>query len=128
MSSVDVTVNVDTTTPYNEGYAAGETAQKAKLTSLNATANGTYHREDGYNAVTVNVPLTDGEYIVSSLGTKTITASEGGFSEVAIVTRAGLTNDIKGIKQRPFYTAAEIADLESSGVNFYDMFNEQDSV
>lgn len=61
----EVTVNVDTTTPYNEGVAAGIAEQKAKLTSLNVTSNGTYNKEDGYNAVTVDVQ--------PDLETKTVT-------------------------------------------------------
>ena len=48
---------------YTEGYSAGRTAgkaegiaeQKAKLTSIEITANGTYEKEDGYNRVVVNV-------------------------------------------------------------------------
>ncbi len=44
---------------YNEGYEDGKrdgaAEQKAKLTPLNVTENGTYTREDGYNEVTVNV-------------------------------------------------------------------------
>ena len=41
---------------YNRGYNEGETAQKAKLTGITITENGTYSREDGYNEVVVNVP------------------------------------------------------------------------
>ena len=48
---------------YTEGYAAGREAgkaegiaeQKAKLGSIEITANGTYEKEDGYNRVVVNV-------------------------------------------------------------------------
>ena len=48
---------------YTEGYTAGHAAgkvegiaeQKAKLTSIDITANGTYEKEDGYNRVVVNV-------------------------------------------------------------------------
>lgn len=48
---------------YTEGYAAGKAdgkaegiaEQKAKLASIEITANGTYEKEDGYNRVVVNV-------------------------------------------------------------------------
>ena len=48
---------------YSAGYAAGREAgkaegiaeQKAKLASIDITANGTYEKEDGYNRVVVNV-------------------------------------------------------------------------
>lgn len=55
LSSVEVTVNVDTTTPYNNGYSDGEAAQKEKLTSITVTQNGTYTRADGYDEIIVNV-------------------------------------------------------------------------
>lgn len=55
-----VQVEVDVPDLYEEGYAAGEVAgeenQKAKLVSTSITENNTYTREDGYSAVTVNVP------------------------------------------------------------------------
>lgn len=57
LGSVEVTVNVDTVTPYNEGYLAGESAQKAKLQAVTLTENGTTTREDGWNSVTVNVDV-----------------------------------------------------------------------
>ena len=55
LGQVEVTVDVDTVTPYNNGYLAGEAAQKAKLTSTTFTSNDTYTRPDGWNQVTVNV-------------------------------------------------------------------------
>ena len=46
------------------GYASGETAgmaeQKALLTSTTITDNGSYTRENGWNAITVNVPQIGG--------------------------------------------------------------------
>lgn len=60
-----VTVNVDTVTPYNngynDGYGDGETDQKAKLDTLYVTHNGTYSREDGWDYVDVNVDC--GSYV-----------------------------------------------------------------
>ena len=40
------------------GYKSGVDEQKAKLTSIDITENGTYSREDGYNEVSVNVKGT----------------------------------------------------------------------
>lgn len=41
---------------YESGYTAGEAAQKAKLSYTAITENGEYTSEDGFSAVTVNVP------------------------------------------------------------------------
>lgn len=60
LSGVEVTVNVDTQTPYDNGYADGEADQKAKLTTLTVTQNGTYTRADGYDEVVVNVQCGGG--------------------------------------------------------------------
>lgn len=78
-NSVTVIANVPTEGGYQEGYEAGYTAgheagytegynagkadgkvegiaeQKAKLSNIEITANGTYEKEDGYNRVVVNV-------------------------------------------------------------------------
>lgn len=43
---------------YETGFESGVAAQKAKLTNITITNNGTYTREDGYNEVVVNVPNT----------------------------------------------------------------------
>ena len=59
LSRVDVSVNIDTQSYYDEGYSNGESAgiaeQKAKLDSSTFTANGTYTREDGWDEITINV-------------------------------------------------------------------------
>ena len=68
-----VTVDVDLETPFEEGYTAGESDQKAKLTDLNVTANGEYNREDGYKKVVVNVPT--GSTINNQEKSVTITAN-----------------------------------------------------
>jgi hypothetical protein len=51
----NVTVDVDTVTPYNNGKKDGADEQKAKLTDIEITENGTYRRSDGYKEVVVNV-------------------------------------------------------------------------
>lgn len=56
-NAVDETKAIPVTeSDYKRGYADGEEAQKAKLTNLTATENGTYEKEDGYKKVVVNVP------------------------------------------------------------------------
>ena len=47
----NVTVDVDTVTPYNNGKKDGADEQKAKLTDIEITENGTYRRSDGYKEV-----------------------------------------------------------------------------
>lgn len=40
----------------DDAIAVGENQQKAKMSALTVTTNGEYNREDGWSAVTVNVP------------------------------------------------------------------------
>lgn len=64
LGNVDVNVDVDTQSYYDQGYSVGKTEgkaegiqqQKDKLTDIEITENGTYTREDGYKSVEVNVP------------------------------------------------------------------------
>lgn len=49
---------VDCGKDYDEGYENGTNDQKAKLSAITITVNGDYTRNDGYSAVTVNVPQT----------------------------------------------------------------------
>ena len=51
MTKVDVDATEYGTSKYNDGVLA----QKAKLTEINITENGTYTKEDGYNNVVVDV-------------------------------------------------------------------------
>lgn len=53
--SLDVDIQIDPTPYYDEGFKDGIADQKAKLESINITANGTYNSEDGYNNVIVNI-------------------------------------------------------------------------
>lgn len=52
----EVAVSVDVPDNYDEGYEDGVDDQKAKLSGITITENGNYNREDGYSAITVNVP------------------------------------------------------------------------
>ena len=96
LSRVDVTVNLDTQSYYNEGYSNGKTAgiaegiaeQKAKLDSSTFTSNGTYTREDGWNSVTVNVDTVNNQNktVDSSITTQIVTPDSGytGLGQVTV--------------------------------------------
>lgn len=66
LGTVEVNVNIDVDSYYNNGYNQGKTdgvnEQKSKLESINITENGTYTKEDGYNEIVVNVPDLNGDY------------------------------------------------------------------
>lgn len=61
---------------YNSGYTSGETHQKALLSAITITQNGSYERENGYSAVTVNVAGQE-----PSLQTLSVTANGEYFPE-----------------------------------------------
>ena len=96
LSRVDVTVNLDTQSYYNEGYSNGKSAgivegiaeQKAKLDSSTFTLNGTYTREDGWNSVTVNVDTVNNQNktVDSSIATQIVTPDSGytGLGQVTV--------------------------------------------
>lgn len=87
LSRVDVSVNIDTQSYYNEGYSNGKTAgiaegiaeQKAKLDSSTFTANGTYTREDGWNEITINVNNVNNQNktVDASINAQAITYDSG---------------------------------------------------
>lgn len=87
LSRVDVSVNIDTQSYYDEGYSAGQTAgisegiaqQKAKLDKTTFILNGTYTREDGWNEVTVDVPgvKNQDKTVDSSTNSQTVTFDPG---------------------------------------------------
>ena len=66
LGTVEVDVNIDVDSYYNNGYNQGKTdgisEQKSKLETINITENGTYTKEDGYNHIEVNVPDLNGSY------------------------------------------------------------------
>ena len=66
LGNVEVNVNIDVDSYYNNGYNQGKTdgvnEQKSKLESINITENGTYSKEDGYNEIVVDVPDLNGDY------------------------------------------------------------------
>ena len=66
LGTVEVDVNIDVDSYYNNGYNQGKTdgvnEQKSKLESISITENGTYTKEDGYREVVVDVPDLNGDY------------------------------------------------------------------
>ena len=66
LGNVEVDVNIDVDSYYNNGYNQGKTdgvnEQKSKLETINITENGTYSKEDGYNEIVVDVPDLNGDY------------------------------------------------------------------
>ena len=52
---VEINVNVDVDSYYNNGFIDGEMNQKSKLGSIEITKNGNYTNEDGYKEVNVNI-------------------------------------------------------------------------
>ena len=83
LSRVDVSVNIDTQSYYDEGYSNGKTAgiaeQKAKLDSSTFTSNGTYTREDGWNEIEVAVPTVNNQNktVDASINSQTVTYDPG---------------------------------------------------
>ena len=83
LSRVDVSVNIDTQSYYNEGYSNGKTAgiaeQKAKLDSSTFTSNGTYTREDGWNEIEVAVTTVNNQNktVDASINSQTVTYDHG---------------------------------------------------
>lgn len=91
LSRVDVSVNIDTQSYYDEGYSNGKSAgiaeQKAKLDSSTFTSNGTYTREDGWNEIEVVVPTVNNQNktVDASINSQAITY-DSGYTGLGIVT------------------------------------------
>ena len=66
LGTVEVEVNIDVDSYYNNGYNQGKidgiSEQKSKLERIEITENGTYAKEDGYNEIIVDVPDLNGSY------------------------------------------------------------------
>ena len=77
---------------FEDGYESGETHQKNLLSSVTFTENGEYERENGWSAVTVDVPQTgstarlEEKTVVISSDTTNVTPSSGydGMSAVTV--------------------------------------------
>lgn len=62
LGNVEVNVNIDVDSYYNQGKTDGVNEQKSKLETINITENGTYSKEDGYKEIVVDVPDLNGDY------------------------------------------------------------------
>ena len=99
LSKVGVNVNINTQSYYDNGYSQGKidgktegiAEQKAKLTDISITENGTYEKEDGYKSVVVNVPSdkkpeTELTKTLTANDTYTYTPDEGTVYNKVIIT------------------------------------------
>lgn len=84
-------VHTGSSQSYEEGYADGVNDQKAKLASTAFTENGDYQRNDGWSAITVNVPqsgssVLEGKEITVSQDVTIVVPTSGydGFSAVTV--------------------------------------------
>ena len=62
LGNVEVNVNIDVDSYYNQGKTDGIDEQKGKLSQITISENGTYSKEDGYSEVVVDVPDLNGSY------------------------------------------------------------------
>ena len=108
LSRVDVSVNIDTQSYYDEGYSNGKTAgiaeQKAKLDSSTFTSNGTYTREDGWNEIEVAVTTVNNQNktVDASINSQTVTYDPG-YTGLGTVTVNPYTLQNKALELEPSY-------------------------
>lgn len=137
-------VVVDAQPVYDNGYNEGEIAQKAKLTGITITENGTYSREDGYNEITVDVPDLNGDYNEGYDAGK-VDGYDSGYtagidyaSENAGEIAAANAIDLVATKIGTYYTKYSdnidivypdlVTGIYPNGENFYDYVNLTSSV
>ena len=61
LGNVEVEVNIDVDSYYNQGKTDGVNEQKSKLSQITISENGTYSKEDGYNEIVVDVTDLNGD-------------------------------------------------------------------
>lgn len=78
------------------GYASGETAgiaeQKALLTSTTITENGSYTRENGWNAITVDVPQVGGNRLNQYFNNQITSITQSDLSGLSMVPDSAFAN------------------------------------
>ena len=113
LSRVDVSVNIDTQSYYDEGYSNGKTAgiaeQKAKLDSSTFTSNGTYTREDGWNKITVEVDTVNNQNktVDSSTASQSVT-HDSGYTGLGTVTVNPYTLQYKARELEPSFRNEDV--------------------
>ena len=110
MTKVDVDATEYGTSNYNDGVLA----QKAKLTEINITENGTYTKEDGYSNVVVDVKAPT-ETINLKTGTKFSCST---FSAVpyTLICDSGVTNISKLFQFCENLTTLDVSNFDTSNV------------
>lgn len=111
---------------FNSGYTSGETHQKSLLVSTAITQNGSYSRENGYSAITVNVPIpnieankeftatTNGDYtIMPSTASTTVNAHLNTWNEYII------SIDFNGYPSGYFNVLTIKSDDDNKYINVY---------
>ena len=118
MTKVDVDATEYGTSKYNDGVLA----QKAKLTGINITENGTYTKEDGYSNVVVDVKAST-ETIDLKTGIK---FSKSTFSAVpyTLICDSGVTNMSSMFQSCNNLTTLDLSNFDTSNVtDMNNMFN-----
>ena len=117
MTKVDVDATEYGTSNYNDGVLA----QKAKLTEINITENGTYTKEDGYSNVVVDVKAPT-ETIDLKSGTKFAYSS---FSAVpyTLICDSGVTDMSSMFSSCSNLTTLDVSNFNTSNVtNMNNLF------
>lgn len=121
LSRVDVSVNIDTQSYYDQGYGVGYSTgeadgiaeQKAKLDSSTFTANGTYTREDGWNEITVDIDTINNQNKTVDSSTKSqIVSPDQGYTGLGqvVVNPYTLDSSTLEITTNGQYTVTSTAD------------------
>lgn len=109
---------------YTSGYTAGEAAQKAKLSYTAITENGEYTSEDGFSAVTVNVP--SGETIRNQLKSLFWTEDAYDYQGMAYTLKGNMGGPMTSIKPDSGYTGlreVQIYNYIWAGEAYQDGYN-----
>ena len=117
MTKVDVDATEYGTSNYNDGVLA----QKAKLTEINITENGTYTKEDGYSNVVVDVKAPT-ETVDLKTGIK---FGRSTFSAMpfTLICDSGVTDMSDMFYVCTKLTTLDVSNLNTSNVtNMYEMF------
>ena len=117
MTKVDVDATEYGTSNYNDGVLA----QKAKLTEINITENGTYTKEDGYSNVVVDVKAPT----VIDLKTG-IKFGQSTFSAMpfTLICDSGVTDMVEMFSYCKNLTTLDLSNFNTSNVtNMSSMFN-----
>ena len=118
MTKVDVDATEYGTSNYNDGVLA----QKAKLTEINITENGTYTKEDGYSNVVVDVKAPT-ETVDLKTGIK---FGKSTFSAMpfTLICDSGVTNMVQMFNYCSNLTTLDVSNFDTSNVTDMNyMFN-----